>query len=166
MQIQNLHLDGHTLLRKRIIRILSKTILTNLRYISWSSWVHVLLIVGNFFIKINTCKSEHDALVCAAVLSTPGYKVTGTILVLCPCHGLVQKKWSWWFTKRRKVIIIFLIGDAVYLHAIIDSAMLIMLFYHLLRENTCLELFWLLILAVNIQRTSGSARRSSHWKCR
>ena len=36
---------------------------------------------------------------------------------------------------------IFLIGDAVYLHAIIDSAMLIMLFYHLLRENTCLGLF-------------------------
>ena len=42
-----------------------------------------------FFIKINTWESEHDALVCAAVWSTPGYKVTGTILVLCPHHGLV-----------------------------------------------------------------------------
>ena len=27
----------------------------------------------------------------AAVHSTPGYKVTGTILVLCPHHGLVCK---------------------------------------------------------------------------
>ena len=42
-------------------------------------------------IKINTCQSEHDALVRAAVRSTPGYKVTGTILVLCPHHGLVRK---------------------------------------------------------------------------
>ena len=53
--------------------------------------VHVLLNVNNYFTKINTCKSEHDALVCAAVRRTPGYKVTGTILVLCPRHGLVQK---------------------------------------------------------------------------
>jgi hypothetical protein len=42
-------------------------------------------------IKINTCQSEHDALVHAAVCTTPGYKVTGTILVLCPRHGLVRK---------------------------------------------------------------------------
>jgi hypothetical protein len=42
-------------------------------------------------IKINTCQSEHDALVRAAVRCTPGYKVTGTILVLCPRHGLVRK---------------------------------------------------------------------------
>ena len=42
-------------------------------------------------IKINTCQSEHDALVRAAVRCTPGYKVTGVILVLCPRHGLVQK---------------------------------------------------------------------------
>ena len=41
--------------------------------------------------KVNTCKSEHDALVRAAVCCTPGYKVTGTILVLCPRHGLVRK---------------------------------------------------------------------------
>jgi hypothetical protein len=42
-------------------------------------------------IKINTCQSEHDALVRAAVRSTPGYKATGVILVLCPRHGLVRK---------------------------------------------------------------------------
>ena len=41
-------------------------------------------------VKINTCQSEHDALVRAAVRST-GYKVTGTLLVLCPRHGLVHK---------------------------------------------------------------------------
>ena len=44
-----------------------------------------------FIVKINTCQSEHDALVHAAVRSTPGYKVTGTMLVLCHRHGLVRK---------------------------------------------------------------------------
>lgn len=41
--------------------------------------------------QISTCQSEHDALVRAAVRSTPGYKVTGTVLVLCPRHGLVRQ---------------------------------------------------------------------------
>jgi hypothetical protein len=43
------------------------------------------------FAKINTCRSEHDALVRAAVRCTPGYKVTGVILVICPRHGLVRR---------------------------------------------------------------------------
>ena len=88
--IQNLHLDGHTLLRKRIIKPFSKTSLTNLRYIFYRFRVHVV-IIAVFFKKVNTCQSEHDALVQAAVRSTPGYKVTGTILVFCPRHGLVRK---------------------------------------------------------------------------
>ncbi|KAM6491450.1 hypothetical protein JOM56_013019 [Amanita muscaria] len=41
--------------------------------------------------EINTCQSEHDALVRAAIRCTPGYTVTGTALVLCPHHGLVRK---------------------------------------------------------------------------
>ncbi|KAF8222619.1 hypothetical protein L208DRAFT_1321523, partial [Tricholoma matsutake] len=41
--------------------------------------------------KVNTCQSEHDALVRAAVRLTPGYKVTGVILVICPRHGLIQR---------------------------------------------------------------------------
>ena len=44
-----------------------------------------------FIIKINTCQSENNALVQAAVRCTPDYKVTSTILVLCPQHDLVQK---------------------------------------------------------------------------
>ena len=47
-----------------------------------------IMIIFIFIVKINTCQSEHDALVCAAVHSTPGYKVIGTMLVLCPRHGL------------------------------------------------------------------------------
>ncbi|KAF8219068.1 hypothetical protein L208DRAFT_1343775 [Tricholoma matsutake] len=39
--------------------------------------------------EVNTCQSEHDALVWAAVRLTPGYKVTGVILVICPHHGLI-----------------------------------------------------------------------------
>jgi hypothetical protein len=42
-------------------------------------------------IEINTCQSEHDALVRAAVRSKPGYKVTGVLVVICPRHGLVRK---------------------------------------------------------------------------
>ncbi|KAM6497206.1 hypothetical protein JOM56_007679 [Amanita muscaria] len=41
--------------------------------------------------EINTCQSEHDAIVRAAVRCTPGYRVTGTGLCLCPRHGLVRK---------------------------------------------------------------------------
>ena len=87
--ILNSHLDGLTLSRKRNIRILSKIMLTSPRYryhIVLSSCINCRIIV-----KVNTCKSEHDALVRAAVRCTPGYMVTGTILVLCPRHGLVRK---------------------------------------------------------------------------
>ncbi|KIL68676.1 hypothetical protein M378DRAFT_184632 [Amanita muscaria Koide BX008] len=41
--------------------------------------------------EINTCQSEHDAIVRAAVRNTPGYRVTGTVLIICPRHGLVRK---------------------------------------------------------------------------
>ena len=41
--------------------------------------------------QVNTCQSEHDALVRAAVRSRPGYKVSGVVVVICPRHGLVRK---------------------------------------------------------------------------
>ncbi|KAM6492909.1 hypothetical protein JOM56_011043 [Amanita muscaria] len=41
--------------------------------------------------ELNTCQSEHDAIVRAAVRSTPGYRITGTVLIICPRHGLVRK---------------------------------------------------------------------------
>ncbi|RXW11429.1 hypothetical protein EST38_g14426, partial [Candolleomyces aberdarensis] len=40
--------------------------------------------------EINTCLSEHDAIVRAAVRCTPGYSVTGAGLVICSRHGLVR----------------------------------------------------------------------------
>ena len=52
--------------------------------------IFLQIFFNNWIIKVNTCQSEHDALVCAAVRSTPSYKVTGTILVICTHHGLVQ----------------------------------------------------------------------------
>jgi len=41
--------------------------------------------------QINTCRSEHDAIVRAAVRGSSGYNVTGAGLVLCPRHCLVRK---------------------------------------------------------------------------
>ncbi|KAM6490236.1 hypothetical protein JOM56_014213 [Amanita muscaria] len=41
--------------------------------------------------EINTCQSEHDALVRAAVRCTPGYSVMGTGLCVCARHCLVRK---------------------------------------------------------------------------
>ncbi|KAH9956388.1 hypothetical protein BGW80DRAFT_1439367 [Lactifluus volemus] len=41
--------------------------------------------------EINTCQSEHDALVRAVVRCTPGYSVTGVGLCICPRHCLIRK---------------------------------------------------------------------------
>ncbi|TEB19585.1 hypothetical protein FA13DRAFT_1802068 [Coprinellus micaceus] len=40
--------------------------------------------------EINTCQSEHDAVVRAAVRRTPGYNVTGAGVVICSRHGLIR----------------------------------------------------------------------------
>ncbi|KIL56404.1 hypothetical protein M378DRAFT_45329, partial [Amanita muscaria Koide BX008] len=39
----------------------------------------------------STCQSEHDAIKRAAIRNTPGYNITGTVLIMCPRHGLVRK---------------------------------------------------------------------------
>ena len=85
--IQNLLLGGHILLRRKTIKHLSETLLTSQRYVAFNASFIVDLISA----KINTCQSEHDALVWAAIHSTPGYKVTGVILVICPHHGLIRR---------------------------------------------------------------------------
>lgn len=40
---------------------------------------------------MNTCESEHDAIVKANTRSTPGYAVTGCGLVVCARHSFVRK---------------------------------------------------------------------------
>ncbi|EAU86991.2 hypothetical protein CC1G_08462 [Coprinopsis cinerea okayama7 len=40
--------------------------------------------------EINTCQSEHDAVVRAAVRCTPGYNVTGAAIVICSRHGFLR----------------------------------------------------------------------------
>ncbi|KAH6904722.1 hypothetical protein BKA70DRAFT_1373432 [Coprinopsis sp. MPI-PUGE-AT-0042] len=40
--------------------------------------------------EINTCDSEHDAIVRAAVRCTPGYSITGAGLVICSRHCLIR----------------------------------------------------------------------------
>lgn len=41
--------------------------------------------------QINTCESEHDAIVKASIKATAGYAVSGAGLVLCSRHLLVRK---------------------------------------------------------------------------
>ncbi|PPQ81721.1 hypothetical protein CVT24_003406, partial [Panaeolus cyanescens] len=41
--------------------------------------------------EINTCNSEHDAIVRAATRSTPGYSVSGVGLVICSRHCLIRR---------------------------------------------------------------------------
>ena len=41
--------------------------------------------------QVNTCESRHDALVRAATRSTPGYSVSGAVVVICSRHCLVCK---------------------------------------------------------------------------
>lgn len=43
------------------------------------------------FTQINTCESEHDAIVRAQTRCTPGYAVSGTGLVVCSRHALVRR---------------------------------------------------------------------------
>ena len=41
--------------------------------------------------QVNTCESQHDALVQAATRSTPGYAVSGAMVVICLRHCLVRR---------------------------------------------------------------------------
>ncbi|KAF9544440.1 hypothetical protein CPC08DRAFT_730279 [Agrocybe pediades] len=41
--------------------------------------------------EINTCDSQHDAIVRAATRNAPGYAVSGAVLVICSRHGLVRR---------------------------------------------------------------------------
>jgi hypothetical protein len=41
--------------------------------------------------QVNTCESRHDALVRAATRSTPGYGVSGAVVVICSRHCLVRR---------------------------------------------------------------------------
>lgn len=42
-------------------------------------------------LQINTCESQHDALVRAATRSSPGYAVSGVVAVICTRHCLVRR---------------------------------------------------------------------------
>ncbi|KIJ89696.1 hypothetical protein K443DRAFT_54069, partial [Laccaria amethystina LaAM-08-1] len=41
--------------------------------------------------QINTCESQHDALVRAATRSSPGYAVSGAVAVICSRHCLIRR---------------------------------------------------------------------------
>ncbi|KIJ89495.1 hypothetical protein K443DRAFT_57950, partial [Laccaria amethystina LaAM-08-1] len=40
--------------------------------------------------QINTCESQHDALVRAATRSSPGYAVSGAVVVICSRHCMIR----------------------------------------------------------------------------
>jgi len=44
-----------------------------------------------FIGQINTCGSRHDALVRASTRSTPGYAVSGAVVVICSRHCLIRR---------------------------------------------------------------------------
>ena len=48
------------------------------------------------------CRSEHDAIVRAAVRSSPGYAINGVGLALCSRHSLVRKNGVGDFQKGEK----------------------------------------------------------------
>jgi hypothetical protein len=41
--------------------------------------------------QINTCESQHDAVVRAGTRSLPGYAVSGTALAICSRHCMIRK---------------------------------------------------------------------------
>ena len=41
--------------------------------------------------QINSCKSQHDALVRAATRSSPGYAVSGAVVVICSRHCMIRR---------------------------------------------------------------------------
>ena len=57
--------------------------------------VSVVVILHMIFLTfaqiINTCESEHDALVRANTRSSPGYAISGASLVICSRHCLIRK---------------------------------------------------------------------------
>ncbi|KAF8993863.1 hypothetical protein BDQ17DRAFT_1392530 [Cyathus striatus] len=40
---------------------------------------------------VNTCDSQHDAILQAGIHSAPGHSVTGTALVICSRHTLIRR---------------------------------------------------------------------------
>jgi len=41
--------------------------------------------------QINTCESQHDALIRAGTRKSPGYAVSGVALVICSRHCMIRK---------------------------------------------------------------------------
>jgi hypothetical protein len=97
--IQNLLLGGHILLRKKTIKHLSKSLLTSQRYVVFNASFIVNLISA----KINTCQSEHDALVWAATVAHKTIPMFGhfkeigsqhNIMTISSCRKIVDNSIS------------------------------------------------------------------------
>ena len=59
--------------------------------------------------QINTCESQHDALVRAATRSSPGYAVSGTVAVICSRHCLIRKNGAGDLQKGEKYVVLTLL---------------------------------------------------------
>ena len=59
--------------------------------------------------QINTCESQHDALVRAATRSSPGYAVSGTVAVICSQHCLIRKNGAGDLQKGEKYVVLTLL---------------------------------------------------------
>jgi Kyakuja-Dileera-Zisupton transposase len=64
--------------------------------------------------QINTCESEHDAIVRAGTRCTPGYAVSGAGLVLCSRHALVCRNGVADLHKGERYVFIHLFSVIVF----------------------------------------------------
>jgi hypothetical protein len=66
---------------------------------------YLICISSSFTQQINTCHSQHDALVRAATRSSPGYLVSGVVAVICSRHCMIRKNGAGDLQKGEKYVI-------------------------------------------------------------
>jgi len=87
-KMSNSCLVGGHIVQRRSTKPILLTMLSRRRFVSLLYFVHTRLI---FIGQINTCDSRHDALVRASTRSTPGYAVSGAVVVVFSRHCLIHR---------------------------------------------------------------------------
>jgi hypothetical protein len=88
LKMSNSCLVGGYIVQRRSTNPISLTMLTRRRFVLLLYIAHPRLIVIG---QINTCESRHDALVRASTRSTPGYAVSGAVVVICSRHCMIRR---------------------------------------------------------------------------
>ena len=96
----SLCLDGGLMFPKFPIKPILQIMWTNQRFVS-NHYLLILTISLNFW-QINTCESQHDALVQAATRSSAGYAFSGVVAVICSRHCLICRNGAGDLVKGEK----------------------------------------------------------------